>query len=603
MRLIFPCILLLIAIPLMADELWTWHEPCSTDNDKTRCDVWFDSHVPAGDITVEVDGSPINTDIDSYQDIAAPSANAILLHLPGLTRDEVGEVKSGITDLLSSFRQPHQQVGLFTSTQDGFQHYGFVGDSPEELSKTLRRWRSPASARDPLRDLITVMEITGGNQAERKAVYWLTTTINQPVNLESISKVLSKQDIRLVIINLVRSELDQNSSARLRELGHMVPGFYSSVRKNRWGNDLSKYAAFTLNGRIISFENPDSCGERSLSFSTSLDNIPGEYEEPVPFTFRLCQGGVDTPDEETTAGTTTPQESPTTTGETTLDEEAQESPTGPTGETTPDEGTQEEPTVPTGETTMDEGAQEGPTGPTGETTPDEGTQEEPTVPTGETTTDEGAREEPTEPIGETTTDVEAEEEPSTVPAEEPTVDEGVEEPEISPEETTSDEEMSEGPVSTDPDADAEPSGDDEGPTPDIDDRGIPLMLFAGVGLGLLLIILIVLIRRNTGRKSFTRPAESHGTVVIEEAGQLRRYELTKFTTRIGRSQENDIVLSDDSVSAFHALLKVGQDGRVSLSDLNSTNHSFVNGVQVTDQVLSSGDSIRLGVFSFSFEAN
>ena len=586
MRLILTCLLVFIAVSVMADTPWTWHKPCSEDMDKTRCDVWFNSNVPAGDITVKVDGSPVIIDATSYQSTATASANAILLHLPGLNRNEVRDVKAGLVDLVSSFRQPHQQIGLFTSNQDGFQILGAIGDSPEVMSNALNRWRSPASVTDPSGDLIETMRVLGGNLTERKVVYWLTTAFDLSAErIESISTAASTQHVRLVTVHLVRSDSDLNISAGLRRLGDTTSGFYSSVSKDRWENDLSKYAMFSQNGRIISFGSAELCGERSLFFSTSLDNIPVEHEEVL--SFRPCQAEGEPPGEETTTGAGVPEESPAPTGETTPDDRSHDGSTGPTGETASDEGAQEEPMGPTGETPPDEGTQDEPTDPTEETPPDEGTQDEPMEPTRETPPDEGAQEEP-----------------STTPTDETTPDEGTQDGSTtsSTGETSTDEGTSESPADTDSDTGDEQADDVDGLTPD--EGRIPAILLVASGLGLVLIILVVLIKRNRRRKSGgARLDKSPGTIVIEEAGQLRRHELTKFTTRIGRSKENDIVLTDDSVSAFHALIKVGQDGRVSLTDLNSTNHSFINGVQVTHQVLSSGDSVRLGLFSFTYEAN
>ncbi len=49
--------------------------------------------------------------------------------------------------------------------------------------------------------------------------------------------------------------------------------------------------------------------------------------------------------------------------------------------------------------------------------------------------------------------------------------------------------------------------------------------------------------------------------------------------RIGRMRENDIVISNASVSRFHAVLK-REEGRVILEDSGSENGCYVNGTRV-----------------------
>lgn len=69
---------------------------------------------------------------------------------------------------------------------------------------------------------------------------------------------------------------------------------------------------------------------------------------------------------------------------------------------------------------------------------------------------------------------------------------------------------------------------------------------------------------------------------------------------IGRSLDNDIVLPEDPVSAEHCRLeRHGSSFR--LTDLGSTNKTFVNGRQADDVVLRNGDSIRVGPTTFVFE--
>jgi hypothetical protein len=69
--------------------------------------------------------------------------------------------------------------------------------------------------------------------------------------------------------------------------------------------------------------------------------------------------------------------------------------------------------------------------------------------------------------------------------------------------------------------------------------------------------------------------------------------------QIGRSQRNDLVLSDTVVSALHARLRHARDAWF-IQDQKSSNGTFVNGRQITAQRLNDGDEIRLGGTVFIF---
>lgn len=73
---------------------------------------------------------------------------------------------------------------------------------------------------------------------------------------------------------------------------------------------------------------------------------------------------------------------------------------------------------------------------------------------------------------------------------------------------------------------------------------------------------------------------------------------------IGSGSQNDVVVTDDSVSKAHARLEF-TDGGWRLTDLNSTNGTFVEGIRLAPEVpapLAYGVSIRLGGVPLHFRA-
>jgi hypothetical protein len=94
------------------------------------------------------------------------------------------------------------------------------------------------------------------------------------------------------------------------------------------------------------------------------------------------------------------------------------------------------------------------------------------------------------------------------------------------------------------------------------------------------------------------------TVVRAEATPELEGEVIPLLTAntIGRATDNAIVLSDPSVSGFHARIDFDQD-RFVLADMNSTNGTLLNDSPVTKPtVLRPGDRIQLGSVTVVFRA-
>ena len=73
------------------------------------------------------------------------------------------------------------------------------------------------------------------------------------------------------------------------------------------------------------------------------------------------------------------------------------------------------------------------------------------------------------------------------------------------------------------------------------------------------------------------------------------------STRIGRLPDNDIVLDDENVSRYHAVV-VDTGGGFVISDLRSTNGVLVHGRRIRGSAaLADGDHIRIGGHEFTFE--
>jgi two-component system cell cycle response regulator len=97
------------------------------------------------------------------------------------------------------------------------------------------------------------------------------------------------------------------------------------------------------------------------------------------------------------------------------------------------------------------------------------------------------------------------------------------------------------------------------------------------------------------------PAEACLVIIRAKDRRLlgRKFPLVTEDVSIGREPGNTIVLDEDDVSRLHARITANGD-RHSLSDLRSTNGTYLNEIAVEDQALSTGDHIRVGSTIFKY---
>src|SRR3978361_656307 len=91
-------------------------------------------------------------------------------------------------------------------------------------------------------------------------------------------------------------------------------------------------------------------------------------------------------------------------------------------------------------------------------------------------------------------------------------------------------------------------------------------------------------------------------IISEKGGAERREVFDKDDIHVGRVQGNDLMLPKGNVSKRHAKLAF-RDGRFVVTDLKSTNGTYVNGRKLTSSaVVRQGDKIYVGDFVLRFEA-
>ncbi|HHV39045.1 MAG TPA: FHA domain-containing protein [Tepidimicrobium sp.] len=82
--------------------------------------------------------------------------------------------------------------------------------------------------------------------------------------------------------------------------------------------------------------------------------------------------------------------------------------------------------------------------------------------------------------------------------------------------------------------------------------------------------------------------------------KVEEYYALKDVIRLGRANNNEIIIRDPYVSKNHLKL-VKDEGDYYLEDLNSANGTYVNGNRIMDVVrLKNGDRIRVGQVEFLY---
>jgi pilus assembly protein CpaF len=92
-------------------------------------------------------------------------------------------------------------------------------------------------------------------------------------------------------------------------------------------------------------------------------------------------------------------------------------------------------------------------------------------------------------------------------------------------------------------------------------------------------------------------------IISEKGGAERRETFDKNEINVGRVQGNDLMLPKGNVSKHHARL-LFRDGRFIVTDLKSTNGTYVNGRKIAQAtIVREGDKIYIGDFVLRLETN
>jgi len=90
-------------------------------------------------------------------------------------------------------------------------------------------------------------------------------------------------------------------------------------------------------------------------------------------------------------------------------------------------------------------------------------------------------------------------------------------------------------------------------------------------------------------------------IVLSSSAKGKKLDLNRPVTKIGKKEDNDLVLDEKTVSRNHVEIIQTEDSFL-LKDLGSTNGTFINDIRVKEAYLSPGDVIRVGTVRIEFIA-
>lgn len=89
--------------------------------------------------------------------------------------------------------------------------------------------------------------------------------------------------------------------------------------------------------------------------------------------------------------------------------------------------------------------------------------------------------------------------------------------------------------------------------------------------------------------------------VLSGPDEKKKFDLSQKLMKLGKKEDNDIILLDNTISREHISIEMTDDFYV-LRDLNSTNGTYINGMRVKEVFLAPGDIIKIGSTELEFTA-
>lgn len=81
-----------------------------------------------------------------------------------------------------------------------------------------------------------------------------------------------------------------------------------------------------------------------------------------------------------------------------------------------------------------------------------------------------------------------------------------------------------------------------------------------------------------------------------------KFKFPKGNIIMGRGADADLIIDDDKISRKHVVVEAFSRDQIFISDLASTNGTYINGMRIRSTKLKDGDEIRIGKTLLKFSA-
>lgn len=543
---------------------------CVIKDKITECRYHMNSLTPLTKLTSVKDQTTVlkaNALFD--KDLGGRQAFIYLVNLPDMDRKQALQVRGALRETLLK-TDPAWKTGMFTSDEGGLNVIGAVGGDRARMLGILEKWKSPPVSPSALEDFKSALRIAGATAEEHKGFQWITKGLSLSAADERALTTMAKSlNVRVGILHILETEADINRFAGMKNLAATMGAHYQTIRQDQGDAVFALKQGYVRNGITVTIETAALCGDKTLDIT--LDHSGTALKVSEKISYPACV----------------------------VKEAPKEKPAEKTGDKQTDQKQSDQKNDP--KTDQKTGDQKGDTTDQKKSDQQQQDQKDPVKApvkdrTKDTVKDGGQK--PQDPKqddqskdgddkGDQTKKSDQKPDQKSDQKSDKKTDQKSDTGQDSKKDTT--------------------SKDDQKKNEDADSKNkIMVAIIVLVGLVLAIIVVMILRRKKAGQNGMPHDGQEAGLAAQYNEGSLtgsltisgdgadREIPLSGQSVRIGRSEENDIVLTDSAVSGFHGLIRMEAGDVMTYTDLNSTNGTYVNNQQIESIVLHGGEQMRIG---------
>ena len=286
-------ILLIVFMALQSAQAadWPWLRHCS--GSPLICEVWFNGTTPIEGIDAQAGGVSLPVTYTAFGQIGSVGVMSVLVQHQGLQADQLATLKAGLGALLQASSEA-EKLGLY-AVAEGLLPLAAMGATRPELLGAVQGIPKQAAQEAGARSALSLVRILGGAPQQRRVLLWITGSRGLSESERSeLAKALADEKVRLLVLQLQSSELDENSGAQLRALAQASGGIYQAARQSAWRDRLTALAGYSLNGGALRIDVGELCGAQNLRLQASPHDAISATQ--IPLALPACHPAPATPE-------------------------------------------------------------------------------------------------------------------------------------------------------------------------------------------------------------------------------------------------------------------------------------------------------------------